>query len=87
MKVLKPEKNYIFIINFFLGLMLSLFVNRGYIIDSIVGSEYMNIMSSNNFQNFGRLGHRILTPMLAKCLMISLFLILSFLLFDFLYNL
>tara|TARA_B100000287_G_C20630200_1_gene779505 strand:+ start:815 stop:1828 length:1014 start_codon:yes stop_codon:yes gene_type:complete len=90
MKVLKPEKIIFSLLTSFLGLMLSLFVNRGYfIIDSIVGSEYMNIMSSNNFQNFGRLGHRILTPMLAKMfndIFIFNIVILAFLIFYITYN-
>ena len=90
MKVLKPEKIIFSLLISFLGLLLSLFVNRGYfIIDSIVGSEYMNIMSSNNFQDFGRLGHRILTPMLSKMfnnIFIFNIVILAFLLFYITYN-
>jgi hypothetical protein len=44
-----------------LGIVFSLFVNRGYmIIESIVGSEYKNIMSSDTIMDYGRLGHRIL---------------------------
>lgn len=50
-----------------LGIVFSLFVNRGYmIIESIVGSEYKNIMSSDTIMDYGRLGHRILTPFLSK---------------------
>lgn len=50
-----------------LGIVFSLFVNRGYmIIESIVGSEYKNIMSSDTIMDYGRLGHRILTPLLSK---------------------
>ena len=90
MKVLKPEKIIFSLLISFLGLLLSLFVNRGYfIIDSIVGSEYMNIMSSNNFQDFGRLGHRILTPMLSKMfndIFIFNIVILAFLFFYITYN-
>tara|TARA_X000000368_G_scaffold415889_1_gene408573 strand:- start:804 stop:1817 length:1014 start_codon:yes stop_codon:yes gene_type:complete len=90
MKVLKPEKIIFSLIISFLGLLLSLFVNRGYfIIDSIVGSEYMNIMSSSNFQDFGRLGHRILTPMLSKMfndIFIFNIVILAFLIFYITYN-
>lgn len=90
MKVLKPKKIIFSLLISFLGLLLSLFVNRGYfIIDSIVGSEYMNIMSSNNFQDFGRLGHRILTPMLSKMfndIFIFNIVILAFLIFYIAYN-
>lgn len=90
MKVLKPEKIIFSLLISFFGLLMSLFVNRGYfIIDSIVGSEYMNIMSSNNFQDFGRLGHRVLTPMLSKIfndIFIFNIVILAFLLFYITYN-
>jgi hypothetical protein len=90
MKVLKPEKIIFSLLISFSGLLLSLFVNRGYfIIDSIVGSEYMNIMSSNNFQDFGRLGHRILTPMLSKMfndIFIFNIVLLAFLIFYITYN-
>tara|TARA_B100000900_G_scaffold412381_1_gene434036 strand:+ start:794 stop:1807 length:1014 start_codon:yes stop_codon:yes gene_type:complete len=90
MKVLKPEKIIFSLLISFLGLLISLFVNRGYlIIDSIVGSEYMNIMSSNNFQDLGRLGHRILTPLLSKIfndIFIFNIVILAFLLFYITYN-
>lgn len=49
------------------GLLFSLFLNRGYaIIESVVGTEYKNIMSSENLVDYGRLGHRILTPFLSK---------------------
>tara|TARA_B100002019_G_scaffold3668_1_gene3041 strand:+ start:12 stop:893 length:882 start_codon:yes stop_codon:yes gene_type:complete len=46
-------------------------------------------MSSNNFQDFGRLGHRILTPMLSKMfndIFIFNIVILAFLLFYITYN-
>jgi len=49
------------------SLILSLFVNRGFlIIESVVGEEYKNIMLSDKFESFGRLGHRLLTPMLSR---------------------
>jgi len=90
MKVLKQEKIIFSLLISFLGMILSFFVNRGYfIIDSIVGSEYVNIMSSNNFEDFGRLGHRILTPMLSKMFNSIFFfniVILAFLIFYVTYN-
>ena len=53
--------------NALLGIIFSLFVNRGFmIIESIVGSEYQNIMSSEKIFDYGRLGHRILTPFFSK---------------------
>ena len=49
------------------GMLFSLFVNRGFmIVESIVGSEYKNIMSSEKIMDYGRLGHRILTPFFSK---------------------
>ena len=67
MKKIKVNKLIYSLIVSISGLLLSLFVNRGYfIIESVVGTEYKNIMSSEKIENYGRLGHRLLTPVLSK---------------------
>ena len=67
MKKIKVNKLIYSLIVSISGLLLSLFVNRGYfIIESVVGTEYKNIMSSEKIENYGRLGHRLLTPFLSK---------------------
>ena len=52
MKKIKVNKLIYSLIVSISGLLLSLFVNRGYfIIESVVGAEYKNIMSSEKIEN------------------------------------
>ena len=44
-----------------LSICTALLINRGYfIIDSVVGNEYIQIREASQFSELGRLGHRFL---------------------------
>lgn len=50
-----------------ISLLFSLIINRGFlIINSVVGNEYKTIFSATSLTELGRLGHRILTPVLSR---------------------
>ena len=50
-----------------LSLGFAFLINRGfYVIDSVVGNEYLQIREATQFNELGRLGHRFLTPVLSK---------------------
>ena len=70
-------------INISLG--FAFLINRGFfIIDSVVGNEYLQIREATQFNELGRLGHRFLTPVLSK-IFPSIFLFNIFILFFWLY--
>lgn len=68
-----------------LSICTALLINRGYfIIDSVVGNEYIQIREASQFSELGRLGHRFLTPLLSR-IFPSIFLFNIFILFCWLY--
>ena len=76
MKKIKVNKLIYSLIVSISGLLLSLFVNRGYfIIESVVGTEYKNIMSSEKLRIMEDLVIGYLRHFFQKYLMIFLFLI------------